>query len=102
MEYGCAATLAELKRLWPSVVTMSVEQQAAYADKICRDNATDANWSEAMLQNVRAGFPHSPPNNTTGVGNIAFMSINAPEKHRQEWQTIHLAYTMFLKRQFKI
>lgn len=96
---SCAGHLHDLQEMWPKVVTLPTEEQACYADTVCGLNAHDPDWSLRMLESVRKGFPHSPPDNTTGVGNLAYMALNGPEEHREEWKTVHLAYTLFLKRQ---
>lgn len=99
LDNGCAGHLHTLEEMWPKVVALPIEEQAAYADTVCGLNAADPEWSLKMLEGVRKDFPLSPPNNTTGVGNLAYMAINGSEEHREEWKTIHLAYTLFLKRQ---
>jgi hypothetical protein len=77
---------------------MDMEQQAEYANKECRAGAPNASFSEMQLASIRADFPQSPPMNTTGVGNLAYMAVHAPEDHRMEWKAINNGYTAFLKR----
>lgn len=94
---GCALPLKELERLWPDgVLAMPIADQAELADAVCRGRADDADFCRAALAGLRRAFPHSPPTNTTGVGNLAYMALNAWPDTRIEFMTIWSAYTMML------
>ena len=96
---GCALPLDELERLWPDgVLAMPIAEQAELADAVCRTRAPDAEFCRGALVELRRAFPHSPPTNTTGVGNLAYMALHAWPDARIEFMTLWSAYTMMLLR----
>ena len=97
---GLARPLDELRRMWPrEVLAMPVAEQAELADSVCRSGATDVATCRAFLVYLRSSFPHEPPMNATGVGNIAFLSLYADDPaHRAEFATVHGAYILLLAR----
>ena len=97
--HGCALPLIELERLWPNgVLAMDIVEQAKLADDICRARATEVDFCHDALTELGREFPHAPPTNTTGVGNLAYMALNAMPDVRIEFMTLWRAYTMLLKR----
>ena len=89
--------------LWPhGILQMDMEQQAEFADAVCREGALNESFSEIQLALIRSDFPRSPPTNTTGVGNLAYMAVNAHTDHLVEWKAIYTGYTAMLKRRFDL
>ena len=101
--HGCALPLRELQRLWPNgVLAMDIVEQAKLADDVCRARASDVDFCRDALAELRREFPHAPPTNTTGVGNMAYMALNARPDARNEFMTLWSAYTMLLKRVYLV
>jgi hypothetical protein len=98
--HGCARPLDELERLWPNgVLAMGIEDQAELADDVCLARASSPDFCRDVLADLRSRFPHEPPTNTTGVGNLAYLALHAPEEDvRVEFITVWTAYTLLLKR----
>ncbi len=94
--------LYKLQAAWPSVVSEPIEAQAKYADVVCISSGADASFCEEQLAHIRKAFPHGPPNNTTGVGNIAYLALHGHQKSREEYKTVHYAYMMLLARRFNL
>lgn len=90
--HGCSHSSATLTEVWPRVVHMAVEEQSLYSDVVCREHAWNEAFSSQQLQLVRADFPFSPPDNTTGIGNMAYMVMHAFCDHKTEWKMIRAAY----------
>jgi hypothetical protein len=84
------------------VLAWPIESQAACADAICIMHANDAAFCEQQLRTIRQNFPHSPPINTTGVGNLAYLAVHGHEGSREEFKTAHLAYTALLMRRHQM
>jgi hypothetical protein len=100
---GCPASLKDLKALWPSgILQMDKEKQAEFADYVCREGAARASFSEQQLKSTRLDFPHAPPDNTTGVGNLALLALRAPEAYRKEWDAVYTGYIAMLKRYYGV
>ena len=99
---GIARPLEELERMWPhEILAMSMEDQADLADSVCREGAADPRICAQFLSDVGHSFPHEPPTNTTGVGNIAYLSLHAVDpSHRAEFSAVHKAYTLMLTRRY--
>jgi hypothetical protein len=99
-ETALARPLKELERMWPhEVLAMQVEQQAELADRVCRAGAADAAVCTTFLRDLRAEFPLGPPSDTTGVGNLAYLSLHAVDpEQRAEFATAHRAYILMLLR----
>jgi hypothetical protein len=96
-----ARPMNELEQLWPTgILQMKLDKQAAYADIVCIQNATDYAFCEDQIKSIRALFPLFPPNNTTGLANLAYMSKYAHPEFREEFSTVYLAYSSLLKRRF--
>ena len=95
MACGISHPLHVLRREWPRVVLKSIEDQAAFADAVCRGAANDDAFLEDQLR------PHDQdqvlPINTTGVGNMAYLALHASERFRAEYMTIHTACVAALK-----
>jgi hypothetical protein len=90
---------AELGRLWPAgILGMGVEQQAEYADAACRRGSTRRGFCEQQVAAVRGAFPGSPPADATGVGNLAYLALNAHPDFAQEMMNVHMAYVLLLRR----
>lgn len=99
---GLAQPIDVLTAEWPRVAFRPAERQAEYADAVCRANCADEAWSEGQLAAVRAMFPLAPPSNTTGVGNLAYMSLHGPPRHRGEWENVRLAYSAVVQRRARL
>ncbi len=101
---GLAKPLGELERMWPrEILVMDIASQAELADAVCRSGAADAAISAGFLKDMSSSFPHEPPNNTTGVGNCAYMALYAVDPgHRAQFAIIHKSYTLMLKRQYNV
>ena len=97
---GCAHSLSTLKSEWPSVIYKSTKEQAEFADAVCRHESQNESFNVEQLKSIRDTFPMSPPDNTTGVGNSAYMALNAPLMFKTEWDAIHTAYMAVLQRTY--
>ncbi len=98
-DLGIARPLSELQRMFPhEILGMTIAQQAELADQVCRYHAGDRTFCEQQLKNVRASFPFEPPDNTTGVANMAFMALHAAPVHREELMNVYTAYILFMRR----
>ncbi len=98
---GIARPLDDLVEMWPrAILQMTTEQQAEYADAVCRESAPDRAFSEEQMIAIREAFPSGAPNNTTGVANMAYMALHAHPDFRDEYQIVLMAYSMALKRRY--
>jgi hypothetical protein len=97
-----ARPLKELERMWPTeVLAMGIESQAELADHMCVSGAANTDVCAGFLRKLQDVFPHEPPNNTTGVGNIAYLALFAVDPaHRAQFAIFHNAYTLLLKRKY--
>ena len=99
---GISHPLHVLKREWPRVVLKSIDEQAAYADAVCRREVNNdafledqlGDHSPDQLANLR---PQDLPFNTTGVGNLAYLALHATDKYRAEYINIHTAHVAKLR-----
>ncbi len=96
-----ARPLNELEQLWPTgILQMKLDQQATFADIVCIQNANDYRFCKDQIKSIRALFPLFPPTNTTGLGNLAYLSKYAHPEFREEFSNVYLAYSSLLKRRF--
>lgn len=93
----CSHSLSELESMWPRVVALDVEEQAEYADSICVGSADDEEFCRSQLSSMQETFPTTLPSNTTGVGNLAYLSLHAHTTYRDQFKLTHLAYMTILK-----
>lgn len=99
MQYGCAAELRELEGLWPKeILTMSICKQARYADAVCRRFSNNKAFLQESLEHVKA----SEINNTTGVGNIAYLALYSDMEFRKEYYLQYLRLVSDLRKVYNI
>lgn len=98
--YGCAAPVEELAKMWPRVVAMDMEAQSGYADYICRSSAQDPEFNREQLEGF--DIPASLPFNTTGIANLAYLALNAPPEYRDQWRLLHGVCTAMLKKNYNL
>jgi hypothetical protein len=92
----CSHSLPELRSMWPRVVVLDAVEQAKYADDVCVQCAVDEHFCLSQLSRIHRTFP-LPPSNTTGVGNLAYLSLHAHQAYRDQFKLAHIAYTTLLK-----
>jgi hypothetical protein len=83
--YGMAADLKTLDEVFKTIHLMPLEEQAKYADVICRQMATDVVFVQRQLGGIEAtlGRESYGKMNATTVGNLAYLALNASsEGHR--------------------
>ena len=91
--FGLSHSLKELEDVRLQVWTLPIEEQAKYADGVCRANVNNIDFHERQLNDVRSVTPNYPMWNTTSVGNVAFLALNAPtESYRQKYQEMLEGY----------
>lgn len=100
-ESGCSKMLAVYPEIDEKFLDLPLQMQAFLCDAVCYINAADAEWNENMLRRVYATFPHDPPFNVTGVGNIAFLATckTVPINYREQWGAIAAVYSERLRKQ---
>lgn len=71
---GISHSLEELKTVYSTIHLKTLDEQAVYADHICRSNINSFGVSDVMI-NDSESFESW---NTTSVGNIAYVALNSP------------------------
>lgn len=93
---GCFHTLRTLRDAWPKVVLEPREEQAKYADAICQEECRNFEFCDEQIKDIRKNFPFSPPTNTTGIGNIAYLSIHGHPEFLEEFENVRNAYSLMV------
>jgi hypothetical protein len=88
--YGLSHSIEELQRKQNSILDLPLEEQAQYADAICRNFASDIVFHQQQLNGFGENNFHMW--NTTSIGNIAYMSLHAPEPYKQQYKKIFEEY----------
>lgn len=71
---------------------MKIDEQARYADAICRRMCDNKPFLRQQLVGVRSAKASDIPN-TTGIGNIAYLAMHADAEYRAEY---HTRYTQLI------
>lgn len=84
-------SLEHLKEVKDKIINWSIEKQAKYADGICVKIVNEKNLEFIKIQmddiNVN---DHSmfETFNTTSIGNLAYLALNAPKEYAEKAKTI--------------
>ena len=80
--YGLTFTLEELVAMKDRIHELPLEQQALFVDAVCKSRARFLGFAQAQVPTPGREAFHVW--NTTSVGNMAYMALNAPTPELKE------------------
>ena len=82
------------------IVFKTRKEQSDYADSICIDSIKDVEFLKSQMDSINPSDTSLFDTfNTTSVGNLAFLSINAPKEYAEKAEAILKNYTLHIKTQ---
>jgi len=83
--HGLRFSLKKLQEMRSEIAFLPIEEQAQYADEICRLGAEDLEWLEEQFSMMEP-CDHTLFDcmNTTSIGNIAYLALHAPSPYNQK------------------
>lgn len=74
---GLKHTIAHLEAMWEIIPLLPVEKQAEYADEVCVKNVNNHAFLMKQIP-LDENMIAQAVNNTTGIGNVAYIALHAP------------------------
>jgi hypothetical protein len=82
--FGLPCSLEVMDRTFPTLHTKTVEEQAKYADAVCKHHIGNEQWltnqmdkTDRILREIGKSVPFKQFNSVS-VGNLAYVALNAP------------------------
>jgi hypothetical protein len=99
--FGMGKPLEEMIRSWPEILYYPIEQQAEYGDIIVRSHVDDMVFCSNCVRDICQNYPNFPPENSNGVGNLAFLSLNIKDTYlSSQLRRTYESYLAILKDKF--
>ena len=98
---GMSRPLGELMRMRSNIIWYDTQDQAEFADAICRRYAQDAAFCELQLKERSNGYSilQLPRWNTTSIANSAFMALHSHAKYKHSFMNQHKQLVAYLRMQ---
>lgn len=74
-EFGLKFTQKHLDLMFPKILSLSIEEQAQYADFVCVSNINES-WFIDMCRDTELDEYSIKTINTTAIGNLAYVALN--------------------------
>ena len=75
-------SLEHLKKVKSKIIDWPIEKQAEYADEICIENINDIEFIKEQMDAVNINDKSVFKTfNTTSIGNLAYLVLNAPKEY---------------------
>ncbi len=91
--------LKKLKKIKYKIAFWGLEKQSKYADEVCVESINDIDFIAEQMDSIPildASFFENL--NTTSVGNLAFLVLNAPKEHSEKAHNIIIKYQEYIKK----
>jgi hypothetical protein len=85
-EYGLRYSIKHLELLFPKILSLSIEEQAEYADYVCVTNL-NKDWfidGEIESKDEELDLSVIQSLNTTAIGNMAYVALNCKNEQVRE------------------